>query len=135
MDGQLIHDMEGLYIRVGWPDYQEYQEKEGFADHSKYCADTNEYFIEQDWAFQNQNDDCEDEDLKKALARVRGEVDQVHVGEAIKVMGECHCPLGFANENLANKIQDVLEEYGEDNDLPEGWWMEFGDLDDIVLML
>ena len=33
------------------------------------------------------------------------------------------------------KIIDLLEEYGEDNDLPEGWWMEEGDIDDIILLI
>jgi hypothetical protein len=33
------------------------------------------------------------------------------------------------------KISDLLEEYGQDNDLPEGWWMEECDMDDIVLLI
>ena len=33
------------------------------------------------------------------------------------------------------KISDLLEEYGNDHDLPEGWWMEECDMDDIVLLI
>ena len=33
------------------------------------------------------------------------------------------------------KIIDLLEEYGEDNDLPEGWWEEYGDIEDWLLKL
>lgn len=33
------------------------------------------------------------------------------------------------------KIIDLLEEYGDDNDLGEGWWMEECDIDDIVLLI
>lgn len=33
------------------------------------------------------------------------------------------------------KIIDLLEEYGADHDLPEGWWEEECDLDDIVLLI
>lgn len=33
------------------------------------------------------------------------------------------------------KISDLLEEYGQDNDLPEGWWMEECNMDDIVLLI
>ncbi len=33
------------------------------------------------------------------------------------------------------KIIDLLEEYGEDNDMPEGWWEEYGDIDDWLLKL
>lgn len=33
------------------------------------------------------------------------------------------------------KIIDLLEEYGQDNDLPEEWWSRYADIDDIVLEL
>lgn len=33
------------------------------------------------------------------------------------------------------KIIDLLEEYGDDHDLGEGWWEEEYDLDDIVLLI
>ena len=33
------------------------------------------------------------------------------------------------------KIIDLLEEYGDDHDLGEGWWMEEHDIDDIVLLI
>ena len=33
------------------------------------------------------------------------------------------------------KIIDLLEEYGADHDLGEGWWEEECDLDDIVLLI
>ena len=32
-------------------------------------------------------------------------------------------------------VMDLLEEYGQENGLPEGWWMEQGDIDDILLKL
>lgn len=32
-------------------------------------------------------------------------------------------------------VSDLLEEYGEANDLPEGWWMEFGEPEDILARL
>ena len=33
------------------------------------------------------------------------------------------------------KIIDLLEEYGDDHDLGEGWWEEEADIDDIVLLI
>ena len=33
------------------------------------------------------------------------------------------------------KIIDLLEEYGQDNGLPEGWWEKYGDIDDILVKL
>ena len=35
----------------------------------------------------------------------------------------------------ADDIADTLEEFGEDYGLPEGWWLEYGDIDDIVEQL
>lgn len=34
-----------------------------------------------------------------------------------------------------SKIIDLLEEYGQDNDLPEGWYLDEYDADDVMLML
>ena len=34
-----------------------------------------------------------------------------------------------------SKIIDLLEEYGEDHELPEGWYLDEYDADDVMLML
>lgn len=34
-----------------------------------------------------------------------------------------------------SRVEELLEEYGEDNYLPEGWWMYEGDIDDWLLKL
>ena len=34
-----------------------------------------------------------------------------------------------------SKVIDLLEEYGDDHELPEGWWEAEADMDDIVLLL
>ena len=34
---------------------------------------------------------------------------------------------------ISDKISDMLEEYGEDNGLPEGWHMEYGDIEDFFM--
>lgn len=36
---------------------------------------------------------------------------------------------------FCSRVEELLEEYGEDNDLPEGWWMYEGDIDDWLLKL
>nr|MBQ4455805.1 hypothetical protein [Clostridia bacterium] len=38
-----------LYIKLGWPEYQEYQEKEGFDENSEYSPESDSYFIYLDW--------------------------------------------------------------------------------------
>lgn len=37
-------------------------------------------------------------------------------------------------ENIT-EVSDLMEEYGADNDLPEGWWMEYGEPEDILARL
>lgn len=41
--------IEGIYIRLGWPEYQEYMELEGFDNNSVYDYYNNTYFIEKEW--------------------------------------------------------------------------------------
>ena len=36
---------------------------------------------------------------------------------------------------LEDKIYDLLEEFGDDNDLPECWWEEFGDIEDVFMLI
>ena len=41
--------MENLYVKLGWPEYQAYQQINDFDEHSHYCSDDDVFFIEQDW--------------------------------------------------------------------------------------
>lgn len=34
---------------------------------------------------------------------------------------------------LEEKIRDLLDEYGEDNDLDEDWYLEYGDIEDFFM--
>ena len=45
------------------------------------------------------------------------------------------CDISFADSSIADEISDLMEEYGQDNDLQEGWWLEYGDTDDIFFAL
>ena len=74
-------------------------------------------------------------DFEKALQYVRENVNEIEVSLAIDKMDKWRCPLAQANCSLADRIYDLMEEYGEDNDLPEGWWLDDGDLDDIIFEL
>lgn len=37
-------------------------------------------------------------------------------------------------ENIT-EVYDLMEEYGAENDLPEGWWLEYGEPEDILARL
>lgn len=62
-------------------------------------------------------------ELEKALEYTQQELNKKFGGNAI------------SDEEACDVIYDCLEQYGDDNDLPEGWWMEYGDFDAIVVML
>lgn len=74
-------------------------------------------------------------ELEKALVYVRTSIDMEYINKCIVSAMEMRCPFSLAYPLLADDISDLLEEYGEDNDLPEGWWCEYGDIDDIIAMI
>ena len=41
--------MTNIYVKLGWPEYQTYQQFDGFDEHSHYCPQDEVYFIEQQW--------------------------------------------------------------------------------------
>ena len=73
--------------------------------------------------------------LKKALEYIRENIeiyDLYHMRINAMTM---RCSFSSLYPRDADDIADALEEYGQDNDLPEGWWCEYGDIDDIIEML
>lgn len=50
-------------------------------------------------------------------------------------IGVFRIPMSFADPSITDEIEDLLEEYGDDHYLQEGWWRSFGDSDDIYEML
>jgi len=56
---------------------------------------------------------------------------------ALYEIDRMRCPLSMTHdgEQIEQGICDLLEEFGEENDLPEGWWLEEGDAEDIFWML
>lgn len=84
-------------------------------------------------------EECEEEPdpLKPALDYVReqlGEADVAVIRAQVDRSYRYHMAPGDCVTDDARVI-DLLEEYGEDNDLPEGWWENEGDIDDILLKL
>ena len=74
-------------------------------------------------------------EFQKALQYVKDNVEQIDVEHAIHHMDRGHFPLRMVDESLSMKINDLMEEYGDDNDLPEGWWLDECDEDDIIFKL
>lgn len=54
---------------------------------------------------------------------------------AFETIDRMRCPLRMADPIISDEIYDLMEEYGQDNDLPEGWWFEFGTEDDVFALI
>ena len=85
--------------------------------------------------------ECEEDDeknaLKVALDYVREQLGEEDVA-VIRAQVDRSYRYHMAPSNCVSddsRIIDLLEEYGSDNDLPEGWWENYGDIDDILLEL
>lgn len=74
-------------------------------------------------------------DVQDAIAYVRMNVDMSDVKRAMAIIDHQRCPLYQADPELDCQIYDLMEEYGQDNDFPECWWMSELDEDDILLEL
>lgn len=74
-------------------------------------------------------------DVKDAIIYVRANVDMNDVGRALSIIDHQRCPLYQADPKLNNQIYDLMEEYGQDNDFPECWWMSELDEDTILFEL
>lgn len=71
----------------------------------------------------------------EALDYVRENVDMDEVHLAIKRMYEKGQPLVRVNHYLCDTIYDLMEEYGDDHDLPEGWWLDEFDEEEVLFRL
>ena len=45
------------------------------------------------------------------------------------------CSIDFASPQIHSEICNLMDEYGEENGLPEDWWREFGDEDDVFFAI
>ena len=77
------------------------------------------------------DDDETPEEVREALEYVReqiGPVTRHYIRATVTKNMELRLPSHAGLDD--GKITDLLEEYGSDNDLPEGWWESYGEMDD-----
>lgn len=75
-------------------------------------------------------------ELKKAIAYVKENLEDYELAELNAQMEEAYA-MHLMPDVCCNydKVIDLLEEYGEDNELGESWWEEYGDINDILFEL
>ena len=69
---------------------------------------------------------------EKALSYVRKHIDKDYLAYLSNKASAMRCPISLIDPILADTVYDLLEEFGEDHELPESYWMEFWDIDDIM---
>lgn len=78
-----------------------------------------------------------DKHLQEALKFVRDNKNWSSAEEAVALerIGEMRCGIDHASPKICENIAELMDEYGEREDLEEDWWREYGDEDDIFFML
>ena len=71
----------------------------------------------------------EENHFKLAVEYIKQNLEHYEIEKGWDYIGK---RMGLPNE-IEDKIYDLLEEYGEDNDLPEGWYLEYGDIEDFFM--
>lgn len=56
---------------------------------------------------------------------------------ALDLIDRMRCPLSMTStgSGICDEIRSLLDEYGEENDLPEDWWVDFGTEEDLFFKL
>ena len=72
------------------------------------------------------------DDLKSAIAYVREQLGE----EELDVIRALRNKAALFREPIpadySDKVYNLLEEWGEEHDLPEGWWANEADMEDIL---
>ena len=71
-------------------------------------------------------------DLELAVAYVRKNVDMERVERVRSVLASNNMEFDDVDEDLSDESYDLMEEYGADHDLEEGWWEYEGTTEDIL---
>lgn len=85
--------------------------------------------------------ECEDEpdeeldDLRDALSYVREQLGPDKVAVVKAQVNVCYEERGPIETDYDDEVYDLLEEWGEDNDLPEGWYLDEYDASEILAMV
>lgn len=70
--------------------------------------------------------------IEKALNYVRKNIDEDYLAHLCNKANAMRCPASLIDPIFADTVYDLLEEFGDDNELPENYWLEFGDIDNII---
>lgn len=81
------------------------------------------------------NESYSEDDLFDALNYVMKYIDKEEINYLVYKMNKERCPAHVVNSSLLSDIIDYMNEFAEDNDLPEDFWTDELDDDDLVFKL
>ena len=70
--------------------------------------------------------------INKALDYVRKNIDIDYINHIVLKSMQMGCPPSMVDASLADNVRDLLDDYSTDNDLPEDWWCNEFDIDEIL---
>ena len=75
--------------------------------------------------------------IKKAVELIKKYRDWTDEDEAkaLRDIEFYRCDIDFANHAIADQLEELLDEFQIENDLPDTWWAEQGSIDDWFMKL
>lgn len=70
--------------------------------------------------------------MKKALKFIAENVDMRTVEYTTDMAYTTRMPCVLISPRLADDVYDLLVEYGQEHDLKEDWWQEYGEIEDWI---
>lgn len=80
-------------------------------------------------------DDIGSDDLKEAMAYVREQLGEDRLAVVKAQATVCYDQRRPIDTDYNDEVHDLLEEYGQENDLPEGWWESECEIDEVLAKL
>ena len=111
-------------ILNGWIRYNPYEYAHSFDAYVKHeITDVNEEEPE------------EETELDKAIDYVREQLGEERLAVVRAQANVCYEQRRPVDTDYNDEVHDLLEEYGEENGLPDGWWEEYGEIDEWLTKL
>ena len=82
----------------------------------------------------NENETLEQNAVRYVWSRL-SDIDKAEIDLAIDKSWHNHTGILIEGDEIVNKICDFLEEYGQDNDLQEGWWLAYNDEEEWIFYM
>lgn len=133
-----IDDFDGLGFDVSGLSKKEQRHiVDRLSDMFSSCDGVMEYYWEhircvaEEFGLKQTEEEPNDTDIERAIKFVRKNIDMDDVRYIRGCVDKHHSCVRAENPDMLTRIYDLMEEYGADNDLSEGWWLDEMDEEEI----